>query len=120
MMSFAQKLDPTGHFSGRNVPPKKLVEALGIVPYFVLSAAEDAQEPTARAVLDIMAEAYGFYLGDMEGGTVDAEGVYSYPEDPDLYPLIKWTVGEKVDVFMYPYAIVAVRDGTNTIITRMD
>jgi hypothetical protein len=115
--SIAAKVDPTSHFKG--VPQSRLVEALGIVPSFVAYAAVEAPEVTARAVLDAMAEAYGFYMGDMEGGTVDAEGVYQYPDDPPLYPLVRWKLDD-VTVYMYQYAIVAVQDKDTTIVTRMD
>ena len=116
--SIATHLDPTNHHEG--VPDSRLIEALGIVPSFVAYAAVEHTEATARAILDAMAEAYGFYMGDMEGGTVDAEGVYQYPDDPPLYPLVRWKLDDDVTVYMYQFAIVAVQDKDNTIITRMD
>jgi len=118
IQSIAVKVDPTGQY--KNVARHRLVDALGIVPSFVSYAAVEATEPTARAVLDAMAEAYGFYMGDMEGGTVDAEGVYQYPDDPPLYPLVRWKLDDDVTVYMYQFAIVAVQDKDTTIITRMD
>jgi hypothetical protein len=117
IQSIAVKVDPTSHFKG--VPQARLLGALGIVPSFVAYAANVAPETTARAMMDAMGEAYGFYMGDMEGGTVDAEGVYSYPEDEPLYPLVRWKLDD-VTVYMYQYAIVAVQDKDTTIITRMD
>ena len=118
IQTIAVKVDPTSHFKG--VPQSRLVEALGIVPSFVAYAAVEAPEATARAVLDAMAEVYGFYMGDMEGGSVDAEGVYSYPDDPPLYPLVRWKLDDDVTVYMYQFAIVAVKDGNETIIARLD
>ena len=120
MLSFQQKVDPTGHYGDKKVPTKRLLDALGIVPAFVIEAAMALEEATPRSVMDAMGDVYGFYLGDMEGGTVDSEGVYSYPEDPDLYPLIEWTLGGTVKVYMYNYAIIVVTDGKETIVTRMD
>ena len=117
IQTIAVKVDPTGQY--KKVPKQRLVDALGIVPSFVSYAAVEAPEATARAVLDAMAEAYGFYMGDMEGGTVDAEGVYQYPDDPPLYPLVRWTL-DNVTVYMYQFAIVAVQDEDTTIVTRMD
>lgn len=120
-------LDPTGHYtdgladSKREAMERRLVMALGIVPQFVLEAVEKLEAPlTVESFYKALCSEYQYYLGPMEGGTVDASGVYQYPEDPDLYPLVSWEVGEGVTTYMYQYAIVAVTDGTTTLITRMD
>ena len=122
MLSYAHKVDPTGYFETKGATKPRLIEALGIVPAFVAEAATHGtpSEATPRSVLDDMAKAYGFYMGDMEGGVVTPEGIYQYPEDPDLHPLIQWTLDDSVVIYMYEHAIIALTDGERTIITRMD
>jgi hypothetical protein len=56
----------------------------------------------------------------MTGSTVTEDGVWQYPEDPDLYPLMKLQEGD-VEMLVYPYALVAMRDTSGrTLCTRMD
>lgn len=122
MLSYAHKIDPTGFFESTGATNPRIIESLGIVPVFVAEAATRGtpSEATPRSVLDDMAQAYGFYMGDMEGGTVTPEGIYQYPEDKDLHPLMQWTLDDSVVIYMYKYAIIALTDGERTIITRMD
>ena len=110
--------DPLKKYKGQ-----PLREAMGLIPYFIIEAA--TRGPTgAREVLDYMNEAYGFGGPEMTGGTIEEDGTYTYPEDPDLYPYAKFNLsgpeGSIADVFVYPYAIVAVRDDKETLLTRMD
>lgn len=117
-----KKLDPLEKF--QKARPSDLIEAMGLIPYFVVEAATEGPEGAA-GVLEAMNNAYGFAIGgNMTGGTVSEEGVYQYPEDPDLYPYARFTLsgpdGDIADVFVYPYAIVAVRDNKETLVTRMD
>lgn len=94
-----------------------LMEACGFIPYFVADAAEDS---TAAAALNTMEGVYGFPAMPMTGGEVSVEGVYSYPEDPDLYPLVAMATEGGVEVLVYRHAIVVVRDEKETFVTRMD
>ena len=114
-------MDPTGHFRNRDVSKDKLLEAMGLIPYFAVAAA--AQLPkTAEKALELMDLEYGFGMGAMTGaGTVDEDGVYEYPEDPPLYPMAAFRFPESdVTVYVYQYAMVAVVDPETTLITRMD
>lgn len=104
-------------------PRVDLREAMGLIPYFIIEAATDGPNG-ARDVLDAMNRTYGFGGPEMTGGTIEEDGTYTYPEDPDLYPYAKFNLsgpeGSIADVFVYPYAIVAVRDDKETLISRMD
>ena len=116
------RFDPLKRFP--NATKQALVEACGLIPYFVLEAATVAPEGAA-GVLEAMNNAYGFAIGiNLTGGTVSDEGVYRYPEDPDLYPIARFDVdgpeGAIASVFIYQCAIVAVRDNKETLVTRMD
>ena len=115
-------IDPLNGFEG--IKHSKLFEATGLIPYFVAEAALTEGTDTAQEAFNVMNEAYGFGLGDYnmlsDKGEVDSEGLYSYPEDPDLAPMVqfKW---DDMTVWVYQYGLVAVRDGEgNTIMQRMD
>ena len=116
--------DPLGDFKG--IPAGRLMAATGLIPHFVndvaMSVPVDAQE-----AYDMMGECYGFPMSNMLGeghsGSLSEEGVYSYPGDPDMSPMVKWVInGEKdtIEILMYQYAFVVVRDKATTLMTRMD
>ena len=62
---------------------------------------------------------YGMY--EMKGGTISEEGVHSYPEDPDLYPLCEVRQDDEV-VWVYEYGIVCIKNliTDKTFVCRMD
>lgn len=107
-------IDPTNSY------PKDLrgglMDATGLIPYFI---AEAAEETTARGVYDVMVEAYGFGGHEMDGGSVSSDGTYSYPEDPDLAPLVSFELDAGF-VYVYQYGIVGIASPNETIVTRMD
>ena len=107
------QLDPLKKYNP--VLDSQLIEGLGILPLWLAQGkqlGEDAKTALTRR--------YQFYTGcDIEGGRIDAEGVYRYPGDPPLYPVMKVS-DEKETVYFYPYAIVAVVNEEGTWITRMD
>ena len=110
-------LDPTNNYKG--VHPSQLLEACGIVPLWM-----EQLDDTAPAKDQIEAM-YGFgTLNESTGGTVAVDGTYKYPEDPALYPVASWTYvrEDKVleEVFLYEYAILAIRTGGKLFITRVD
>ena len=101
--------------------PRALFDATGLIPYFV---AEASEEETAKTALATMNQVYGFGLGDDynmldHGGKVDHDGRYKYPGDPELVPLVQFET-TYVTVWVYEYGLVAVTDGQDTIMQRMD
>ena len=64
---------------------------------------------------------YGYALDPMEGGSVTENGLYSYPSDPDLYPLCKIEMSQEI-IFFYEYEIIAIRnkDDKKTVVLRVD
>lgn len=68
---------------------------------------------------DLLAAYYGFPMLEISGGTIGADGLYSYPEDPDLQPLAKIEF-ESCVYWQYDYGIVAIVSESETYITRMD
>lgn len=107
------KLDPTGHF--KDIPSQHLVETLGLLPTFALGNSE--------SIAENMQENYAFFSHWSEPGLtkIDEHGVWSYPEDEDLYPILSMDNGLGEVVYIYQHAIVAVTvDGKFTKWTRMD
>lgn len=99
-----------------NLSKEYIMEMMGMIPTFIHTAVSDPDSSLA----DGMMEAYGFGGPPMKGSTVSPEGVYSYPEDPDLFPLAVITT-ERGQVFIYHYGIVTIREPDKDDITyRMD
>ena len=115
-------IDPLNAYEG--IKHTKLWEATGIIPYFVAEAAlAETADTKAQDVMDLMNECYGFGLGDYNmldgGGAIDKDGVYTYPDDEPLSPLVKFDM-EYSTVYIYQYALVAVDDGNTQVMQRMD
>lgn len=114
------ELDPNNAFEG--VKKSRLLEATGLLPYFVKDAF-DLKPQTAQECYDSMVTFYGF--GDYSSafkGEVDKEGRYISPEDAPLDPLLVMeSYDQKVTVYIYQYAIIAVKDDEGiTVTSRMD
>lgn len=103
--------DPTGHFP--KVAVGNLMSACGVLLIWL-----DEDDPRdAREQFD---SNYPFGLIETRGGTVRDNGVYEYPEDPPLHPLMSCKLHDVEDVYLYQHAMVAiVRDGV-AFVTRMD
>lgn len=90
-------------------------EELGLLPYWVLNDAY-FHLPLREA----MEDQYQFPLYEIDGGEVDADGTFYYPDDPPLHPLIR--IERLGEVFLqYHYGMVAFidKDG-QSFVTRMD
>lgn len=111
-------VDPNSAFT--RAPQGRLVEACGIIPDFFIHAIREGADGTAREALKAMNDVYGFPVSPMPGGEVDQYGTYRFPEDPPLEPLMKLEAPGGVTLYIYQYAIVALVDPEETIVTRMD
>ena len=90
-------------------------EILGMLPIWALN-----HEFFHLPLKDALAEQYGMPLYEISGGTLDANGVYRYPGDKPLKPLIRIDRGDET-FYQYDYAIVAILSpGSDAYITRMD
>jgi hypothetical protein len=105
-------IDPMGKYD--HMDETTFHNVIGWIPGWVFNA-----EFYDAPVKDALTEQYGFGELNSMNGKLDEDGVYTYPEDPDLYPLIKMTRGDET-VFQYPYGIVAIRNADGDFITRMD
>ena len=115
------EIDPNGAFKG--IKKAKLLEAMGLLPYFAQDVAYSEPESVQEA-FDMLMDCYGYGMGqDGSGwGTVDEEGRYISisEEDPALDPLGTFELTEDLTFYVYQYAITAVSDGEKTLMARMD
>ena len=110
------QFDPLGAYP--STEPSALVEATGFLAPWAL---EWAANPAPTEDLPSHMEAcYGFgELHRLEGGTINPDGTFSYPGDPDLSPIMKLSAhGETF--YVYPHAIVAFLSEYSTFVSRMD
>jgi len=109
-------LDPTGHYAPISVEKAHhLIESLGFIPAWLSSALD---YPNIRSAL---IDQYQYYMGDfVGGGEIDSNGVYTFPDDPPLYPIIEMKLRDET-FYQYPYGIVAtVNDNGEKWISRFD
>ena len=110
--AFAVIADPLTKFT---VPTEQLMEMCGVLVNWACLAVR------SENMKQSLEDSYGFgTLLEMTGGTVTDNGTYQYPEDPDLYPLVTVYVNMVPRVHIYEYAIVALVQGQDTFVTRMD
>ena len=105
-----------------NARPVDLVEACGIIPDFFCTACCEAQQNRPAwnegktTLLDIankMDDAYGcggFAYNTPTSGKLGDFGVYSYPDDPDLHPLARFSFEGRFFLYVYEYGICAIVD----------
>ena len=76
---------------------------------------------TQDSMKDRLITAYPFYIGEMKGGTLNEDGSYQYPGDPDLHALVKFETDIEL-CFVFEYGMVGVinKDTKETWMTRMD
>lgn len=88
-----------------------IIDTCGIIPYWLQSVKDDFKQ--------CIKDNYP-WLGEPMGGEV-IEGVYVYPEDPELFPYMQAIFGDQV-AYIYPYGIVAVIDRDTNVqwIVRCD
>lgn len=93
------------------------MDTLGLIPFWVFewNNVDDA-DMTLKDYLD---KRYGYGLYEMDKSTISSKGVYSYPDDPDLYPIAKMDTRAGV-FYQYDYGIVAIPTEDGHFVTRMD
>lgn len=109
--------DPTSNYEA---PTEAIIEACGFVLGWVV-----AHEPTVSnmTLKEHLEACYGFgELHEMKGGEVTESGIYKYPEDPDMHPLVFITLEGGAEFLMWRHAICAMRDNQKQdwYVTRMD
>lgn len=90
-------LDPTDHY--KHADRSALLEVIGVIPYW-LDIHHDY--PADQAIHLNYAHGGGWHR--LNGFVIDpSTGVLSYPEDPDLHPLIKYKRLEHPNEVVYQY-----------------
>lgn len=113
MIEVDYEVDPNNKFP--HLSRHDMYSTLGYLPGWVMNS-EFFDKPLKEA-LD---EQYCCGLFEMTGGVIDSNGVFRYPEDPELHPLIKIIRGKET-FYQYQSAIVAiVQEDGSTFMTRMD
>lgn len=106
-------IDPTKHWS--DLTKNEIVKACGILPLW-------AANPflLATPLQQAFEAQYPFPMPPIENGTIAPSGVFQYPGDPDLSPLIELERGPET-LFIYQYALIGIiRADGSTFISRMD
>jgi len=106
-------IDPLSKYN--HLSQEEIFDTLGALPHWAINP--DYLDVPLKEALD---KQYNFGLYESSGQTITKEGIYQYPEDPDLYPLIK--IQRKDEIFyQYRYAIIAIvqKDGS-WFASRMD
>ena len=112
-------VDPTCHFSVEDDPMRleRVLELIGVIPMWLESM---PAHPAREAIDNNYAHGGGWF--SMKGFTVNEEGVLSYPEDPDLYPIVEYIrEGHDERCFQYEYGWVSVVDAEGNLdVARID
>jgi len=122
--------DPThhylqsGHYGGLDECEEHCREWAGLIPHIFAEAvmrAEDREDVTLDTVAQLMSDVYGFggFMYPMGGDVDPVTGIYSYPGDDDLFPLVDIR-SHNLRVLVYPYGIVALTDGDRVKTARFD
>lgn len=109
------EVDPTGKWP--NLAEVDLLESLGILPHWATNKKDD------EGFAEAFERQYPFWCGRTDSGKtyITEEGIYQYPEDPDLAPILMLHSDDEV-VYFYRYALVAIVNKLNddVFVTRMD
>ena len=117
-MKIEMSIDPMEKFPG--IGPNDLYEMGGYLNSWIRETEFLHTEDRPVTMKDSLLAHYPYFMGEMTGGTLSEKGVFSFPGDPDLYPVIKYYFGEE-KCFIFRHAIVGIinEDGS-TWVTRMD
>jgi hypothetical protein len=108
------EIDPNGSFKG--IPQQRLADVCGLIlPWLRVT-------PAGETIKNHILDTYQFPAPPLEGTTITDEGVWQYPGDPDLQPVMRATdmhTGEMM--YMYQHALVAfLEPGKQPFCTRLD
>jgi len=105
-------VDPNNQHS--NINMGNMYDYIGLIPTFITSSEEKIWDQVERS--------YGFPLCSMDGGRVDQDGNYHYPDDPMLSPIAQYITKTEV-MHQYHYGICAIHpigEPENAIVVRVD
>ena len=114
----------TGHYGGIDECEQHCKDWAGYIPHIFAEAvmlSDERGDVSLDAVAQSMDDVYGFggFSYPMGGNVDPVSGVYSYPGDPDQFPLVDIRT-HGLRLLVYPYGIVALTDGDRTKTARFD
>lgn len=109
-------LDPMKHWLGQ-VPQERLEQVVSpvITNWAYIAFMKN------RSMKDVINEHYGYPTHEFKGGELLTNGIYKYPEDPDLYPIISYDIGDEV-IFYYEHEMLGIYNKVTDerYVTRVD
>tara|TARA_R100001480_G_scaffold46235_1_gene59411 strand:+ start:2477 stop:2875 length:399 start_codon:yes stop_codon:yes gene_type:complete len=114
----------TGHYGGVDECEEHCKEWAGYIPHIFAEAvmiSDERGDVTLDTVAQAMNDVYGMggFMYPMGGEVDPVTGVYSYPGESDLFPLVDIR-SHQLRVLVYPYGIVALTDGDCVKTARFD
>lgn len=114
-------IDPLEHYTPK-ISPNEVGATLRGIPGILHEAYATPKETPHSSFRDVLSKTYGYPLTTISKARVK-QGVYTYPQDPDSYPLAHFILTGSVYgtlvVFQYQKGIIHV-SGSETFTTRMD
>lgn len=114
-------IDPLEYYSP-NIPPNEVGDTLAGIPGLLHKAYMKEKLCSKHPFWKVLEEVYGYPLLSIKKAKV-TDGILTYPQDPDSYPLASFILTGGVYgtllILQYQYGIVHV-SGSETFITQMD
>ena len=112
-MIIENEFDPFDQFT--NYTNSELNNTLGFLPGWVVNP-----EYFEFNLIEALNKQYNFGLFESKETIITEDGIYKYPGDPDLYPIIKIVRGKET-FYQYLYGLIGIikEDGTSYA-ARMD
>lgn len=109
-------LDPGNHYGAQD-----LKEPCGLLYPWVLDSL--LSDPEEVSLADGLSSRYAFFNGwdglNPKASVDPVSGRYDYPDDPPLYPYLRFNKDDE-DLFIYPYGIVIAKKDGKWVTSRMD
>lgn len=107
--------DPTNKYP--EAPENAFIEACGLLTPWIIEGIENKEHDMWKHLED----SYGFGMFEIEQVKISDEGIWSYPGDEDLHPLMTFE-GNNINVHIYEYGMVAIKESNSNDFkcTRMD
>ena len=110
-------IDPLKYHTPKGACEHNIIAACGYLQSFVVSYKECQEN---HSLIEHVMGCYKFPVSPIEGFDEESKEILKYPEDEDMYPLVKIEM-DNDKVFIYQHAIISFIDkDNNRIIYRMD
>lgn len=114
-------IDPLEHYILK-ISPIEVGDTLGGIPGLLHQAYATSKKTSQATFREVLEQAYGYPLITIAKAKIKG-GIYTYPNDPDSYPLANFILTGReygtLFVFQYQDGIVHI-SGSENFTTRMD